>query len=109
MSHRRSKRAAEQLYNQDLELRRLQAEGKTIVSDKGRKKSEARAEGERSWIEKITLRGGFKRKRGKKWGDYCAYSECPKWLDEVCEYPERESKGCYVNNPALKNGACKVD
>lgn len=48
------------------------------------------------WIRKMKKRGGFKRKKAKRWGDDCDYKECRQWEDGTCQYPKRDAGRCFL-------------
>jgi len=53
-------------------------------------------EKKKSWLQQMRARGGLRQRKAKKWGDDCSISQCPKWEDGSCQYPERDIERCFM-------------
>ena len=56
-----------------------------------------REEKQKKWRQNLKSRGGFVRKKAKRWGEPCGHTECKMWEDGECQYSERDKKGCYLD------------
>lgn len=95
MAHRISREKSMQLQQQEEERKHLISEGKQPSSIKEKKKFE-HEEQKKSWFQKMKERGGLRPRKAKCWGDDCNITNCPKWIDGSCQYPERDTGKCYM-------------